>query len=334
MVQFDLPLAQLREYTADLVAPADLLEFWQETLAEGTAMLVSSPRFATPWRLIDTYDVTFRGYAGSPVRAWLSVPAGNRTRLPTVVQYQGYSGGRSFPESANVWASAGYAHVVMDTRGQGYANGAPAQATPDPLLGSGHAPGFLTAGVESPAEYYYRRVYTDAVRLVQALGDSPHVDPDRIAVTGRSQGGGVALAVAGLAHLVGLRLSAVLADVPFLCAFPRANQVTDAEPYREIDRYLAGWRDRTEVVFRTLSYFDAALLAATARADALFSVGLVDRVTPPSTVFAAFNRYGLAAEEVTKEIRVYSHNGHEGGGQYQVHEQAAFLAARLRGVQE
>ena len=40
---------------------------------------------------------------------------------------------------------------------------------------------------------------------------------------------------------------------------------------------------------RTLSYFDGVSFARRAAAPALFSVGLMDMVCPPSTVYAAFN---------------------------------------------
>ena len=59
---------------------------------------------------------------------------------------------------------------------------------------------------------------------------------------------------------------------------------------------------------RTLSYFDGAVLARSAKAPALFSVGLMDDICPPSTVYAAFNAYGGP-----KEIREYPFNDHEGG---------------------
>jgi cephalosporin-C deacetylase len=43
-------------------------------------------------------------------------------------------------------------------------------------------------------------------------------------------------------------------------------------------------------------------------------------VTPPSTVFAAFNHYAGP-----KEIAVYPYNGHEGGGTQHFLGQLAFL---------
>ena len=54
------------------------------------------------------------------------------------------------------------------------------------------APGFMTRGIDAPADYYYRRVFTDAVRAVDAVRSLGLVDPARVAVTGVSQGGGIA----------------------------------------------------------------------------------------------------------------------------------------------
>ena len=64
-------------------------------------------------------DVTFSGFDGQPIKAWLLWPAGRTGPLPTMVEYIGYGGGRGQPYEWLLWASAGYAHLVMDTRGQG-----------------------------------------------------------------------------------------------------------------------------------------------------------------------------------------------------------------------
>ncbi|GDY48497.1 hypothetical protein SANT12839_093790 [Streptomyces antimycoticus] len=176
-------------------------------------------------------------------------------------------------------------------------------------------PGFMTRGIDAPENYYYRRVFTDAVRAVEAARTHPLVDASRTAVIGESQGGGISLAVGGLVP----DLLAVAPDVPFLCDFPRAVTLTDSAPYREIGLFLRTHRGRTEEALRTLSYFDGVHFAARGRAPALFSTALEDQTCPPSTVFAAFNAW--AHEE--KSIEVYDFNGHEGGGPYQA-------AAKLR----
>jgi len=213
----------------------------------------------------------------------------------------------------------------MDTRGQGYsAGGGSATADDSAYAGLNHTPGFMTAGISDPETYYYRRVFIDAVRALEAVRTSPFVDPDRIIVTGASQGGGIAIAAAGLAGLAGIELLGCAPDVPFLCHFQRALQITDEDPYGEISRYLKGFRDHVEPALRTLGYFDGVNLGRLATAPALFSVALMDAICPPSTVFAAFNHYG--AQDVAKDIEVYSYNEHEGGQTYQQNAQLDWFA--------
>ena len=115
----------------------------------------------------------------------------------------------------------------------------------------------MTRGILNPEYYYYRRVFVDAVRAVSVIQSRPEVDPERVAVCGLSQGGGFSLAAAALATGV----SAVLADVPFLCDFCRAIEITDCDPYAEIARYLRAHRDKRDDVLCTLSYFDCALVS-------------------------------------------------------------------------
>ena len=322
MAHVDMPLPELRAYRPDLAVPDDLDRFWSDTLAEarGHPLDATFTRFDGGLAVLDTYDVTFAGFGGSPVRAWLHLPAGNRGPLPAVVEFVGYGGGRGLAHERVLWAAAGYAHLVMDTRGQGssWAVG----DTPDPdATGAPSHPGFMTQGILDPRTYYYRRIYADAVRAVEAVRAHPAVDPARVAVTGGSQGGGMTIAVAGLVD----GLAAIAPDVPFLCDFPRATTFVDTDPYAEIARYLKTHRDHVEQAYRTLAYFDGAILGRLATAPALFSVGLMDQVCPPSTVYAAFNHYaGL------KEMREYRFNDHEGGGGFHDREKMRWLAERLR----
>lgn len=319
MAHTDLSGAALRGYQPELSVPGDLSEFWSRTLAANPA---AEPRFepvATGLRLIDTYDVTFAGYGAAPIKGWLHLPAGTDRQLPVVVQYIGYGGGRGLAHEQPLWAAAGYAHFVMDTRGQGSASRAGHTADPESAGEPAH-PGFMTRGITSPETYYYRRLFTDAVRAVDAAVAHPLVDPARVALSGASQGGGLALAAAAL-HA---KVRYALIDVPFLCDFSRATALTDRDPYAEIVRYLKVHRDRVNEVFATLAYFDGACLAPRARAEALFSVALMDDICPPSTVYAAYNRYGGE-----KSIVEYSFNNHEGGQAYQERVQLAWLADRF-----
>jgi cephalosporin-C deacetylase len=301
----DLPEPALREYRSTQTDPDDFDEFWAITLAETRAhpLDLRVDRVETGLTTVDVYDVTFSGWAGQPVRAWLRVPATAKGPLPAVVQFVGYGGGRGAAVENLFWSSAGFAHLQMDTRGQG--SGWSLGATPDPD-GSGPAhPGVMTRGIDSRETYYYRRVFADAVRAVEAARELDVVDASRVSVVGGSQGGGIALAVAGLVP----DLAAVAAYVPFLCDFRRATVITDADPYKEIGRYLAVHRHRASSVHDVLAYFDGVNFARRATAPALFTTALMDPTCPPSTVFGAFHAYAGAAD-----VTVWPYNGHEGGG--------------------
>lgn len=318
MPRFDLSLDQLQAYQPAVECPPDFDEFWDDTLTSARSHREETQfvEVETPLRSVEVFDVRFSGFAGDPIAAWLLLPTPHEGVLPGVVVYQGYGSGRGLPHQQVRWASAGYATLVMDSRGQGSTWGT-GGITADPHGTGPAASGVMTRGITDPATYYYRRLYTDAVRAVDTLREHPLVDPARITVTGVSQGGGLTLAAAGLSS----GLVAAMPDVPFLCHFQRAVGMTSQGPYDEVVRYLSVHREHTDQVFRTLAYFDGVNFAKRASAPALFSVGLLDPVCPPSTVFAAFNSYTGA-----KEIAVYPFNEHEGGGDFHWPRQVDHLA--------
>jgi len=126
MPRTDLTLDELRAYRSAAEVPADFDEFWDRTLAEsraagGDVILVPAE---SPVSELVVEDLTFAGFGGEPIRGWVIRPRDSQPRA-TVVQYVGYGGGRGLPHEHLHWASSGFVHVVMDTRGQG-STGAPA----------------------------------------------------------------------------------------------------------------------------------------------------------------------------------------------------------------
>lgn len=323
----DLPLDALRSYRPEVRRPADFDAFWTDTIESardagaGVAPVVVPAD--TPVTGLVVEDLTFPGFAGDPVRAWVTRPVGATEPLPVVVEFLGYNGGRGLPGERVSWALAGYVHVVMDTRGQGSGWGSGGD-TPDPHGSAPHIGGWMTSGIGSPAEHYYRRVYTDAVRLVDAVRTLPGVDASRIALTGGSQGGGITIAAAALVEAHVGPITALLPDVAFLSDWENGTAVAVGGPYRELAQYLSVHRDAIDTVWDTAAYFDGVHFAAGITAPALFSVALMDDVVPPRTTFAAYNALGSA----DKEIEVYPYNGHEGGGFRHWGRQVAFLRAR------
>ena len=180
MPQFDLSPDQLAAYDPQLEAPTDLEAFWERTLGETRSHPLDPviARAETPFVVVESYDVSWRGFGGDPISGWLHLPAGRVPGdgpLPAVIQYQGYGGGRGLVFENVFWAAAGYAHLVMDTRGQG--SGWSTGDTPDPTGSAPAQPGYMTRGITDPASYYYRRVYADAVRAVEFVRTVDGVDP-------------------------------------------------------------------------------------------------------------------------------------------------------------
>ncbi len=321
MAFFDFSPEQLAAYRPQRSEPANFDSFWSETLAETRKHPLNAvfEPVNLGLRQFDVYDVTYSGYGGQRIKGWYLRPAGHSAALPCVVEFIGYGGGRSSPLNWLKWPAAGYATLVMDTRGQGsvWSSG----HTPDlPDGANPSVPGFMTQGVLSPHTYYYRRVFTDAARAIEAARSRPDVDGSRIAVCGGSQGGGISIAAAALVPDIG----AAMPDVPFLCHFRRAVGLTDTYPYQEIVTYLHTHRGNEARVFATLDYFDGVNFASRIKAPSLLSTALMDMTCPPSTVYAAYNYI-----DAPKDIRVYRFNGHEGGQFEHAEAQIMWLQERF-----
>ncbi len=315
----DLPLAELPRYRYPRSAPAGLRAFWDSTLARARAAggAVTADPVDHRLRAMTVHDVTFPGFAGDPVRAWWLLPP---EPSGVVVEYLGYGGGRGLPHERLLWAAHGYAHLVVDSRGQGaiWNSG----DTADPHGTGPAAPGVLTQGIDSPETLYYRRLLTDAVRAVDAVPALPGGAGQRIAGVGHSPGGAMALAAAALHDDV----VTAFARTPFLCGIARSIEVTDADPYRELTSYLAAHRDRVETALSSLDHVDIAHLAPWISCPTLVSVGLGDVICPPSGIFAAINLM-----DPPPEVAVWPYNGHEGGGAHDDARLAHWLDHHLRG---
>jgi cephalosporin-C deacetylase len=311
MPWYDLPLEMLREYRTSTQEPDGLDDWWARRVKAARAL--ARPAVVTPhqpllYDPVEVYDVEFSGGGGDRIRAWYLRPR-DTPAAPVVVKFIGYGGGRGTPTEHVLLPALGYALLVMDSRGQGgrWTSG----ATPDGATGTGPENSLvMTRGITSPEDYYYTRMFTDAARAVDtaielagsASGSRATDGAPGIAVTGGSQGGALALAAAALCPDV---VRVCHADVPFLCDIQRAITLAPHAPYTEIPEFLANNIGLIEPALNTLRYVDCALLARRITAATLMSVGLMDDICPPSTVFAAYNE--ITAD---KEIAVLPYSGH------------------------
>jgi cephalosporin-C deacetylase len=308
MPWFDLPLADLRTYHTATEEPPGLDEWWRSRLDEARSL--AKPPTVTRYEAAgygpaEVYDVAFSGARGDRIRAWYIRPpaGGSGGSSPVVVKFIGYGGGRGMPADHMLLPAVGYPLFVMDSRGQGgrWTTGATGDQP-------GEGPSYsavMTRGIDDPENYYFTRLFTDAVRAAETAAELASGGTGRspVAVTGASQGGGLALATAGL---LGDLVAVCHADVPFLCDIQRGVTTAPDMPYAEVAEFLARQVDYEATALDTLRYVDCALLARRITAQSLLSVGLMDTICPPSTVFAAYN-------EITapKDIAVFSFGVHD-----------------------
>ena len=271
----------------------DFQQFWDRLLSE---VGDEPPQFrmemdsANSRRGVSTWVVEYESIGGRAIHGWYLHPDG--AEQGPAILYLSVYGARPIPPPSAL-ARRGYAVLAIDVRGNRVNLPRP-RAFED----------YSTLGIESPETYSYREIVGHCLRAIRFLASRPEVDPERIAVVGVSEGGGLGLVLAALSPEV----RAVAADAPMLCDMPLSVQ-SAGWPYTEILRRVEENPSQAPQIYRTLSYFDAANLAPDIECPVLISLGLLDSVSLPAAVYGVFNRIGGP-----KEMRAFPEAGHEGGG--------------------
>jgi len=134
------------------------------------------------------------------------------------------------------------------------------------VTGTTHHGHFIRGLADGPDSLLFRHIFLDTAQLARIVMGFDGVDANRVGALGGSQGGALTLACAALE--------------------PRIKRA-------------ATW-------FTRLGYIDIQQLAPRIQAEVLMGVGLMDRVCPPSTQYAAYNRITSP-----KRALIYPDFGHE-----------------------
>ena len=299
----DMPLEQLKVYQGRSPRPDDFDRYWDESLSEmnalDSAVELRESSFNPPGA--KCRHLYFTGVGGSRIHALLLEPSRPAPGHPAVIQFHGY---RSFAGSwveKLAYVNAGFTIAALDCRGQ---YGASEDVVPvHGTTFNGH----IIRGIQDadPKKLLFRSVFLDTAQLVGIVKDLAHVDPGRVGVFGRSQGGGLTLACAALADV-----NRACPRFPFLSDYRRVWEMDLAvaayEEIRTYFRYYDPTHVRTDEFFNRLGYIDIQNLMGRVDCKVLMQTGMMDDVCPPSTQFAAYNK--IKSE---KSVTIYYDFGHE-----------------------
>jgi cephalosporin-C deacetylase len=299
----DLPLSQLETYAGVNPKPVDHDEYWRRALAEmaGVDPKVEFVRadFQTPFA--ECFHLYFTGVRGARVHAKYLRPRNAQAAHPALVEFHGYTRSSGDWATKLGWLGLGYSIASLDCRGQGGLS-----EDSGGVAGNTHHGHFIRGLFDGPENLLFRHIFLDAAQLAGIVMAESDVDERRVGVLGASQGGALTLACAALEP----RIKRAAPTFPFLCDYQRVwNMDLTAGAYDELREFFRSYdptHAREAEWFTRLGYIDVQHLAPRIRAEVLMGVGLMDRVCPPSTQYAAYNKITSKKRAV-----VYPDFGHE-----------------------
>lgn len=162
-------------------------------------------------------------------------------------------------------------------------------------------PGYYDSFVYEPVEqFYFYRVYLNALQAVNYLASRPDVDASRIVAVGGSQGGRLSVVVGALDPRIKAIVPAIphFANHPYLvwadaCNACNEKRVPDLSKAVDGMDVLGPPADDTPRG-RCLAYYDIMNFAPDVTCPVMMNAGLIDFISPPSGVWPTFLRLGSA----------------------------------------
>jgi cephalosporin-C deacetylase len=301
----DKPLHELRQYQGINPKPHDFDIFWERALADMRAVdsqvelcpAKFAPHFA------ECFDLFFTGVGGSRIHAKYLRPKNAEKPHPAILQFHGYSGDCGDWYDKLGFVAQGFSVATMDCRGQG--------GISEDLGGvrGNTFKGQIIRGLDDDADKLaFRQIFLDAAQLAKIVGGFAEVDANRLGAMGGSQGGALAIACAALVP----EIKRAVSLYPFLSDYQRVWEMDLAvDAYEEIRTYFRRYdplHAREKEIFTKLGYIDIQHLAPRILGEVLMGITLMDKICPPSTQFAVYNKITSQKDSV-----IYPDYGHEGG---------------------
>ena len=277
-------------FQAGYSEPADLMSYWDNLKKQLKAlpMQVRTTALEVPGQYQGKYtcqDVEINCLGPAPVRAYMAKPVkAKKKSLPIIIlcRAAGVSGDWCRCQVGECVGNAalGNGALSLDINAHGMLNG----QTDDyyRMLEGGMLRNYYEHNAADRETYYFKGMYLRLLRAIEYMTQQPEWDGKRILVIGESQGGGQAVAAAGLDS----RVSAIVLNVPAMqdLGGARAGRRSGwPQPIENHQNLTSAQLDAT------LPYFDGAQLIRHSKAEIYCEIGLIDTTCPPSAVWASLN---------------------------------------------
>lgn len=306
---FDLSIEELKLYQGISPRPAGFDAFWEDGLAEMRSVdpqvELAPAGFETNYA--ECFYLYFTGVGGARIEAKYVRPKAAAPSHPAVLQFHGYTGkiGDWADGPMLGFAAEGFTYAGMNCRGQG--------GRSEDVGGvhgntqRGHiVRGLIDAIDGQPERLLFRSIFLDTAQLASIVMAMDDVDENRVGAWGGSQGGALAVACAALEP----RIKRVAPIFPFLSDYKRVWEMDLAkDAYFELQEWFRHYdplHQREDEVFSALGLIDIQNLAPRIRGEVLWRIGLMDKICPPSTQYAAYNKI-----TAPKSMVIYPDFAHE-----------------------
>jgi len=263
--------------------PVDFDSFWEKEISNLNNIsldtkMVHAPNIST--ELLDAYYIDYKvDQFGSRFYGVLTIPKGAKDKkYPAVVIYpgagvRGYVGDGRFAKDNIITLQVGVHGIPVNLPPEVYTS-----------MATGALSGYQYFNLRSKEKYFFNRVIKGCIRAIDFLGTLEKFDGKNIIANGSSQGGALSLIITSLDK----RIKAAAVYCPALCQTNGSIKNTAAgwpKPMLEANLnadYSSNWEN-------TIAYYDVVNFARNITVPVFMTFGMIDDVTPATTVFAAYN---------------------------------------------
>lgn len=280
-------ITEPESFTPGTQRPKDLNAYWRQEIRNLRKVSMDVHRSKIPEFEPGyvCFDIEINCAEFKPVRGYFVKPETSQPKSLPIVIYLHAAGRisdpwvRSDPKTALRYAKMGKGALSFDLNAHGMMNDQANEYYE--ALEKGELNNYQHIGLDNKSDIYFRGMYLRIVRTIDFLTKQPEWDGKRIMVIGESQGGGQALAAAGLDS----RVSCAVATVPAMCDWGGSLVGRKGSwPYPFETSF------NKERMLSTLPYFDVAHILKGSKAILAIEIGLIDETCPASAIYTAINQ--------------------------------------------